>query len=130
MKSREILKRHFDGEDGTFLIIARCELRWDWQAFRELTSAMCSVAADEKGGQQIERWVAHGFWFCDTWIREWTGHPDFPRPEQQAYEDAIELIHDLAYYLFLGESPYEDDALQRKSKGQEIASVDILGGES
>ena len=26
-------KKHIDGEEGSFLIKASCELKWDWQAF-------------------------------------------------------------------------------------------------
>ncbi len=115
MKPEEILKREFDGEDGTFLIIARCELVWDWEAFKKLTRAMYDVAEKANNQNSIETWIANGFWFCDTWIRDWTSHPDFPRPEKQAYEDAIELIHDLAYFLFSGESPYEDNSLEMKA---------------
>lgn len=33
MTASDILKREFDGEDGSFVILARCELRWDWQLF-------------------------------------------------------------------------------------------------
>lgn len=117
MKPREILKRQFDGEDGSFLLKARCELNWNWDAFRKLTSAMYDVADESRNQNSIETWIAHGFWFCDTWIRDWTSHPDFPRPNKEAYDDSIELIHDLSYFLFVGESPYDDNTLEMKSKG-------------
>lgn len=117
MTSRDILKREFDAEDGSFLIIARCELRWDQEAFRRLTSAMYDVADEVRGKPVIESWIAEGFWFCDTWIREHTSHPNFPRPPQQEYDDAIELIHNLAWFLFTGENPFQDDALRTQAKG-------------
>ena len=117
MSAHDILKREFDAEEGSFLLQARSRIKWDWDAFRRLTSAMYDVADEAKGQPSIETWVAHGFWFCDTWIRDWTGHPDFPRPPEDAYREAIELVHDLAYLLFIGKSPYEDDTLRKKAKG-------------
>ncbi len=117
MSPREILKRQFDAEEGSFLIQARVRLKWDWDAFRRLTSAMFDVADEVKGQPSIETWIAHGFWFCDTWISSWTSHPNFPRPPEDAYRDAIELVHNLSYLLFIGESPYKDDTLRKKAKG-------------
>jgi hypothetical protein len=117
MNQLDIVRKHFDGEEGSFLLRARCELTWDWDAFRELTAAMYDVADQARGKDTIETWIAHGFWFCDTWIRGWTGHPDFPRPEKNRYENALELISDLAYFLFVGESPYEDNRLETLAKG-------------
>ncbi len=35
-KSNEILKKEFDGEDGTFLIKTRCKLAWDWKLLKSL----------------------------------------------------------------------------------------------
>jgi hypothetical protein len=117
MSSRDILKREFDAEEGSFLLQARCDLKWDWEAFRRLTSAMYDVADEAKGQASLETWIANGFWCCDTWIRDWTGHPDFPRPPEDAYRDALDIVHDLAYLLFIGESPYQDDTLREKAKG-------------
>ncbi|MFO1512337.1 MAG: hypothetical protein U1F83_05385 [Verrucomicrobiota bacterium] len=115
--ARGILRREFDAEAGSFLIQVRCRLEWDWDAFRRLTSAMYDVAEEVKGQPSIETWIAQGFWICDTFIREWTSHPNFPRPPEDAYRDAIELVHNLATLLFLRESPYKDDALRKKAKG-------------
>ena len=117
MNTEEVLKKEFEGEEGSFILKLRCELNWDKNAFSSLASSMCDVAEKYKGKQSIPTWIAHGFWFFDTWVKEWTSHPDFPRPEKEYYENSIELIHDLAYYLFIGESPYEDDTLKKLSKG-------------
>jgi hypothetical protein len=64
----------------------------------------------------LETWIAQGFWFCDTWIADWTRHPNFPRPPEDAYRDAINLVHDLSYFMFFGYSPYKDDTLRKKAK--------------
>ncbi len=114
--SREILKREFDADKGSFLILVRIELKWDWKAFRRLTSAMYDVADEAKGQPSIETWIAQGFWFCDTWIRDHTSHPNFPRPPEEAYLDALRLLDDLASFLFMGQSPYDDDTLRKKAK--------------
>jgi tetratricopeptide (TPR) repeat protein len=115
--ARAILRREFNAEEGSFLHQVRCGLKWDWDAFRRLTSAMYDVAEDTKGQLSIETWIAQGFWFCDTWIKDWTSHPNFPQPPENSYRDAIELVHDLASFLFFAESPYKDDTLRKRAKG-------------
>lgn len=115
--SRGILRREFSAEKGSFLILARIELTWDWKAFRRLTSAMYDVADEVKGQPSIEAWIAQGFWFCDRWIREHTSHPSFPRPPEEAYQDALRLLDDLASFLFMGQSPYDDDTLRKRARG-------------
>ena len=117
VSSRDILRREFDAEEGSFLFQARVSLKWDWDAFRRLTSAMYHVADEVKGQPSVETWIAQVFWFCDTWIRDWTSHPDFPRPPEDAYREALALLDHLAYFLFMGQSPYKDDRLRKKAKG-------------
>jgi len=117
MSPREILKSEFDAEEGSFLIQARVRLKWDWDAFRRMTSAMYDVADEVKGQPSLETWIAEGFWYCDTFIRDWTSHPNFPRPPEEAYRDALELLSNLASLLFTGLNPYKDDILRKKAKG-------------
>ena len=117
MSPREILKSEFDAEEGSFLIQVRVGLKWDWDAFRRLTSAMYDVADEVKGQPSIETWIAEGFWYCDTFIRDWTSHPSLPRPPEKAYRDALALLGDLASFLFTGLNPYKDDTLLKKAKG-------------
>jgi hypothetical protein len=120
MSPREILKREFDAEEGSFLLQARVRLEWDWNAFRRLTSAMYDVADEVKDRPSVETWIAEGFWYCDTFVRDWTSHPNFPRPSEEAYREAIELVHNLASFLFIGRTPYDDafvETLRKKAKG-------------
>ena len=105
------MRREIDGEDGTFLIILRTKLRWDWEAFDRLTKIMFEVATEAKGYDQIDKYIAQGFWFFDTWVKDWTGHADFPRPKKREYDDAIQLLHDLCYFYFIGQSPLMDNGL-------------------
>ena len=116
MTPRQILKREFEAEKGSFILQARSRYEWDWDAFRTLTSAMYDVADEVKGQPSIETWIAEGFWFCDTWIRGHTSHPDFPRPPEEAYRDALSLLNHLASFLFTGHSPFKDDTLRKKAK--------------
>jgi hypothetical protein len=68
----------------------------------------CVVAYD--GREEIERWVANGFWYLDTFVPEWSSHPDFPRPHgDDYYQAAYRRLGDLAYWFFFGESPYQAD---------------------
>lgn len=117
MSPREILKREFDAEKGSFLIQLRCKCEWDWDAFRRLTSAMYDVAEEVKGQPSIETWIAEGFWYCDSLINDIASHSNFSRFPEDGYRDGVELIHNLAYLLFSGRNPYEDDTLRKKAKG-------------
>ncbi|WP_090436669.1 hypothetical protein [Duganella sp. CF458] len=107
-----VLKEELQGEDGSFLIELRCNLKWNKKAFIRLIRAMQDYIERRPKSESLERWVAEGFWFLDHFVKEWSSHASFSRPyERQYYEDAYERLHDLAYWLFVGESPYEDGSL-------------------
>jgi hypothetical protein len=101
-------------EEGSFIYTLRIDLEWDWKAFRRLTRVLYDVAEANRGNQKVDLSVAHAFWFFDTWVRDHTSHPNFPRPEY-GYEDAIMLLDHLAYFFFMGESPFKDDTLKKLS---------------
>ena len=122
MSPREILKREFlqcEEKDakGAFLLQLHCKCEWDWNAFRRLTGAMYDVAEELKGQPSIERWIAEGFWYCDSEITAIASHSNFSRFPETAYRDGVELIHNLAFLLFSGQNPYRDDTLRKKAKG-------------
>jgi hypothetical protein len=103
-----VLRREFAAEEGSFLLKLRCELEWDREAFSRLVGAMEQCAVAHEGRQEIERWVANGFWYLERFVPEWTSHPDFPRPDDKGYyQEAYGRFSDLAYWLFFGESPYK-----------------------
>ncbi len=52
--------------------------------------------------------IAQGYWFLERFVPEWTSHENFPRPESPYYEDCLMRISDLAWFYFIGESPYMD----------------------
>jgi hypothetical protein len=93
----------------------RAEAKWDWVAFKDLSRAMFEVAKADRDKEHVEKWIGQGYWFCDTWIRSFSAHPSFPRPETKRYEAALEILSDLAFYYFEGVCPYQDEqTLQRK----------------
>lgn len=121
--AREILKREFlqceeEAAKGAFLLQLHCKCEWDWVAFRRLTSAMYDVAEEIKGQPSIEKWIAEGFWFCESEINAIASHSNYSRFPEDAYRDGVGLIHALAYFFFVGRNPYNDgDTLRKKAKG-------------
>lgn len=108
-----VLEDEFHAKEGSFLIELRCGLNWDREAFSRLVGAMQAYVENRPASETtIERWIAEGFWHLDYFVKEWSSHPSFPRPYgDQYYEEAYERLHDLAYSLFVGESPYMDGKL-------------------
>jgi hypothetical protein len=77
---------------------------------RRITDAMLAYVRARDPEADIPRWVAEGFWYIGWFTKCWSEHPNFPRPLPAAYyAGAYERLHDLAYWLFIGESPYTDD---------------------
>lgn len=103
-----ILRHEFtEADGGSFMLKLRLELEWDRDSFSKLIAAMERCARDHEGRPQIDRWVAEGFWYLGWFVRDWSSHPHFPRPHGEAYYSAAyERLHDLAWWLFFGESPY------------------------
>lgn len=104
----QILKAEFDAEEGSFLLQLKGDFVWDTDAFDRLTGAMAQYCRESRGDSPtVERWLAEGFWFVPDWVPMWTSHPNFPRPYSKEYYDrAYERLHDLAFWFFVGESPY------------------------
>lgn len=100
-----ILRSELDAEDGSFLLRLRCELVWDDAAFARLTGAMEACCAAVEGCEQVERWQANGFWYLSWFVRDWVGHPSFPRQHaDEHYASACSRLEELAYWFFFGES--------------------------
>ena len=102
-----VLRNELEAGDGSFLIQMRVHLEWDREAFTRLTEAMRAYCEAHTGDKVIERWVAASFHYLSHAVRDWTTHPNFPRPyAPEYYEKAYERLSDLAYYCLEGESPY------------------------
>lgn len=106
MGSIEVLEREFAGEDESFLIRLRIDRVWDRDAFTRLEQAMREVCAAYEERDQLPRWLADGFYYASVFVRSWTGHPSFRRPENEDYYDAcLQRLDDLASWFFSGDSP-------------------------
>ncbi|MEU7579310.1 hypothetical protein AB0B50_17100 [Streptomyces sp. NPDC041068] len=106
-KAIELLKREFAAEEGSFLLRLRCDLTWDRAAFTRLERAMRIACAHYQASDEVDRWLADGFYELATAVPSWTAHPDFPRPTPDTYyEECLERIGDLADWFFRGESNY------------------------
>jgi hypothetical protein len=104
-----VLRQEFSGDEDAFLVILIRDHRWDKGAFSRLERAMRGVCEvfEERGQQDLPRWLVEGFWLCADWLPSQTEHPRFPRPEPSAYyEAALTRLRDLQYWLVTGESPY------------------------
>jgi hypothetical protein len=56
---------------------------------------------------QLDRWIAEGFYYTSWFVRDWTSHPNFPRPDPEQYHnDCIRRIADLADWFFQGSHNY------------------------
>lgn len=105
---RETLRCEFQAEDGSFLGIAQDERRWDKDAFRELIEAMrdcCVCCADD---EQLDRWMAHGFFYVPAFVRAWTSQPEFQRPGGEYWQRATNLLEVLSHWFFWGEPPTQE----------------------
>ncbi|MEV1200664.1 hypothetical protein [Microbispora rosea] len=101
------LRREFEADDDTFLLKLRGNLEWDRDAFSRLEQAMRATCELYQGCDQLDRWIAEGFYEVSRWVRDWTSHPNFPRPEPDEYYDAcIERLDDLADWFFRGVHSY------------------------
>ena len=105
-------KDELNAEVGSFLLELRCNLVWDKAAFARLIRTMQDYVEQTGTSETVERWTAEGFWYLDHFVQDWSSHPSFPRTHEQHYYDAAyRRLHDLAYWLFVGESPYNDGTL-------------------
>lgn len=109
LDTQTTLRRELDGAPGSFLLKLRRDREWDKAAFDRLTAVMLAHVEARDPDEPIERWIAEGFWYLDWFVRDWSRHQDFPRRHAEAYyARACGRLHDLAYWLFLGESPYQE----------------------
>ena len=103
-----ILRTEFNAEPGSFLAQLRGSLIWDKPAFSRLILNMEECALAHSESKELPRWIAEGFWFCSHFVRDWSCHETFPKlHSSEYYSAAYERLNDLAYWLFVGESPQQ-----------------------
>jgi hypothetical protein len=121
-----VLAYEFSEGEGSFSSQLRLMLHWDRIAFTRLTEAMlaCCQAYDDQGklaghsnvaddDTLVPRWLAEGFWYTSSFVRDWTTHPAWAektRADQDYYDRAYERLDMLAYWFFTGASPSSDTA--------------------
>jgi hypothetical protein len=104
-----VLRSEFDADDASFVPRLRADLVWDRAAFLRLTDAMLSYARSRSPEHDIPRRIAQGFWYLDWFVPQWSQHPNFPRDHGTSYyEEAHTRLHELAFFLFVGQSPQGD----------------------
>ena len=87
----------------------RCEFTWNLDAFSRLTGAMAECCRVREGEDVLDRWEANSFWYLSWFVKQWTTHPNFPREwSNEYYERAYRRLEDLAFWYFMGTSPYAD----------------------
>ena len=105
----EILRNEFEAGEGSFLIQIRPDLTWNKSSFSRLVLAMKHCCEEHSTQDKVDRWMASGFYELSIFVREWTTHPNFPRPYSPVYyEKAYQRLDDLAHWFFHGESPFLD----------------------
>jgi hypothetical protein len=102
------LRREFAAAEGTFLLNLRGDrIEWDRPAFSRLEKTMRWACQRFREHDQLDRWMADGFYEVSRFVRNWTSHPNFPRPgPEQYYNDCIERLDDLADWFFRGYHGY------------------------
>jgi hypothetical protein len=111
-KNLHQLREQFAAENG-FLLSLRTELIWNKEQFSQLVALMQQYLETTEHGEQIDRWVAEGFWFTESFVKDWISHPDFPKHHPlDYYAAAIDRLHDLSHWLFFGESPMGSGTLK------------------
>jgi hypothetical protein len=102
------LRQEFEAGEGSFLLRLRPELVWDRGAFTRLERAMRAVCERTQDDHTLDRWMAEGFYYVPRFVRDWTTHPNFPRPQPQPYhDDCLERLDDLADWFFHGWHAYQ-----------------------
>lgn len=102
-----VLRAEFEALDGGFMAALRPSLDWDRAAFSRMERAMRVACERWHDHEQLDRWLAEGFYYVPRFVRDWTSHPHFPRPEPRQYhEDCLNRLDDLADWFFHGEHMY------------------------
>lgn len=95
-------------EDGSFLIELRINLNWNHVSFINLLNKLYEECQNRENDRMLSREIAGGIWYISTFVKDWSQHEDFPKKfSKEYYELAYDLINDLTYHYFVGESLYQ-----------------------
>jgi hypothetical protein len=103
----DLLRHEFEANEGSFLLQLRVDHLWDRAAFTRLTEAMRECCEQHDSMVMVERWLAEGYWFLSSVVRDISEHPNFRRPfEADYYARAYQRLWNLADWFFTGLRPY------------------------
>lgn len=77
-----VLRNEFEAGDDSFLIQIRIDLVWKKDTFTRLVMAMHRCCEEHANSDVLERWMASGFYYLSTFVRDWTTHPSFPQTHE------------------------------------------------
>lgn len=81
---------------------------WSADRFERLLTLMEQACEDHEGAERVERWIASGFWFVESWVRTVALRPQFTQQRSRALLEAdCERIVQLTSWFFDGERPAE-----------------------
>jgi hypothetical protein len=90
----DLLRREFEADPGTFLFGLRGDrIEWDRAAFSRFEKAMRWACEHFQDGQQLDRWMAEGFYYTSWFVRDWTAHPPLPTARTRAVLQRLHPAH-------------------------------------
>ena len=104
------LRDELNAEEGSFLLELRSGLHWNHEAFINLLKEAHEEYVRTKNDTTLEREIAHGLWYISHFVKDWSTHENFPKVYSDTYySKAYDIIHDIAYEYFMGESIYQSE---------------------
>ena len=82
MDDLDLLRHEFNAEEGSFLLQLRIDLLWNRHAFSQLEQAMRRVCAQQESREQLDRWLAEGYWYLSDFVPATSATPTFPGTRQ------------------------------------------------
>ncbi len=106
------LMQELNAEDNSFLIEFRIDLNWNHISFVNLLNKLYEECQNRENDTMLSREIAGGIWYISNYIEDWSQHKAFPKKfSKEYYELAYELINDLTYHYFVGESLYQSKSI-------------------
>lgn len=99
---RAVLRHEFSAGEGSFLIRLRIDLTWDTEAFARLTAAMAECCSATAKDDELERWLAEGFWYLYFFTEGHTSHVSWAdSPQRSEIEAGVDELGALADRFFV-----------------------------
>ena len=103
------LLEELNAEEGSFLLELRTNLAWNHHSFVKFLLQLEEYCVQNQNEANLNRAYASEICYISHFVKEWSTHEGFKSIQSEAYfELAYQLIHDLSYHYFIGESVYND----------------------